>query len=238
MDFNKPIFVKSLEADLATQRLVDGIKRPFQSLEEMVSPQNGERPNIKPNTVSFGQADRLSCTILSANYTKTYRPQGIIFQTDMAPDYIAPFDLMVLADVPGENIVADYYSIVNELQEHYGRSLIPGYEKFLFRTAEEMFAKIPNPEIALRLVDDFRRAHGLSPFPESERKLVLYNEAVFHKDVIIEPVAIFGDPNFVPNLQERADKLGVPVNDSASGFWERMEGVKKEIKRETNARLR
>ncbi len=216
----KTFFVKSLEEDLATQRLIDGKKQPFQSLDEMCHPTNGEQPHIKPNTVSFGQAERLACTAISEQYTQTYRPQGIIFQTSTPPDYVAPFDLMVLANVPGENIRADYYSIVHELKEHYERALIPGYDKFLFKTPEEMLSAIPNPEIAWKMVNDFRNKHGLSPIPEAERKLLAYNEVIFYKTVAIKPVAIYGDVEQVPELLERAKKIRLPVYPSAEAFYQ------------------
>ncbi len=215
MNEAKPFYVKSLEEDLATQRLVNGVKQPFQSVENMV-----RSSIILPNTVSFGQADRLACTVLTEEYMQTYRPQGIIFQTDENPDYMAPFDLMVLANVPGEKILSDYYSIVDELKEHYGRALMPGYHDFLFKTIEEMLAVIPDPEAAWSMVNDLRERYGLSPIPESEKNLVAYNEAIFHREVPVTPIALFGKEELVPRLSERAELLGLKVYGSAREFYE------------------
>ena len=234
MNIEKPFYVKSLEEDLATQRLEGGAKKRFQSIEEMVSASGGA-PHIDPNTVSFGQADRLACTVLNSTYTQTYRAQGIIFQTDDLPDYVAPFDLMVLANTPGEEIFSDYYKIVGELKEHYGRSLIPGYTNFLFKTPEEMFAKIPNPEVAWKLVNEFRLKHGLTPIPEDQKKLVMYNEVIFHKTIAIEPVALFGVEKCVLQLAERAHAINLPIFTSAQEFYLGIEEFK--IKKESGVEL-
>ena len=76
-------YVKSLEEDFSTKTIKNKEKVSFQSVQNIV-----KTKTIKPNTKSFGRERRLSCTMLSRNYTKTYRPHGIIFQTEEKPDYI------------------------------------------------------------------------------------------------------------------------------------------------------
>lgn len=225
LDLKKGFYVKSLETNLATQRLVDGSKISFQTIEEMVASKH-----INPNTISFGQADRLACTILGTNYTQTYRAQGIVFQTNEAPDYISPFDLMLLANVPGEEIKSDYYSFIENLKEHYGRSLIPEYNDFLFKDPAEMLKEFPSPDVAWARVNAFRAVHGLTPVPESQKKLALYNEVIFHRPIIVEPVALFGMPELVPHLRERAVALNLRVFPSAQEFYEKI--VREQVENE------
>ena len=114
-------FVKSFEEDFSTKTLVGKKKKAFQTLDNILSTNI-----IKPNTVSFGQKRRLSTTILHKNYNKTYRPQGIIFQTDANPDYVLPFDLVLLSDA--NKIVVHYYRIKNNLHVYYNHKLIAGFE--------------------------------------------------------------------------------------------------------------
>ncbi|MFH0987878.1 MAG: hypothetical protein V1763_00715 [Parcubacteria group bacterium] len=104
----RPYFVKSFEEDHCTKMLVGKEKKTFQTLENILATKT-----IRPNTKSFGQKKRLSTTILCENYTKTYRPQGIIFQTNMKPNYVLPFDLVLLSNA--ENIVVHYYRIKDKV---------------------------------------------------------------------------------------------------------------------------
>ena len=62
-------YIKSFE-------VVKNGKNKFQSIENVV-----KNKIIKPNTVSFGVEQRLSTTVISKEYIKPYRPQGIIFKT-------------------------------------------------------------------------------------------------------------------------------------------------------------
>ena len=89
-------YVKSLEEDFISKTLKGKKKVDFQSIENII-----KTKKIKPNTKSFGRKRRLACTALSKNYTKTYRPQGIIFKTTDKPDYVAPFDLVLLTKTHG-----------------------------------------------------------------------------------------------------------------------------------------
>ena len=112
-------FVKSFEEDHSTKTLVGKKKKTFQTLGNILS-----TLKIKPNTKSFGQKLRLSTTILHERYRKTYRPQGVIFQTEAKPDYVLPFDLVLLSNA--EKIVVYYYRIKNNLHVYYNHKLIGG----------------------------------------------------------------------------------------------------------------
>jgi hypothetical protein len=177
--------VKSFEEDHSTKTLVGKKKKTFQTLENILSTKT-----IKPNTKSFGQKRRLSTTILHKNYTKTYRPQGIIFQTQVRPNYVMPFDLVLLSDA--KEIVVHYYRIKNNLHVYYNHKLIEGYEKFIFKNMDLMLKKYESPRAAWKELNTFRVAHGHAVLPRSKYRLVEYNEAVFLKPVKMEPVALFG----------------------------------------------
>ena len=83
-------YAKSFEEDFSTKTLRGKSKVTYQTVYDII-----KTKTIKPNTKSFGRKRRLSCTILNEKYTKTYGPQGIIFQTQKKPDYILPFDLVL-----------------------------------------------------------------------------------------------------------------------------------------------
>ena len=145
---------------------------------------------IKPNTLSFGAQRRLACTIINKNYTKTYRPHGLIFQANEKPNQVLPFDLVLLSAT--DNIIVHYYRIKNNLHIYYRHKLIPGFKKFIFKDFEKMVNRIPSPNIAWKLVNNFRRANGYKEIPISKHRLVEYNEVIFHKPIKITPIAVYG----------------------------------------------
>lgn len=204
--------VKSFEEDFSTKTLIGKEKKTFQTLEEII-----ETGRIKPNTKSFGQKRRLSTTILHRNYTKTYRPQGIIFQTNEKPNYVIPFDLVLLT--VGDQIVVHYYRIKNILHQYYGQRLIPGYHQFIFRSIDAMLKKYPSPLAAWKSLNAFRIAHGHPPLPKSKFRLVEYNEAVFLNTISITPVAIFG---YRAEAKVLAKQYHLPHYPSARSFFRRL----------------
>ncbi len=203
--------VKSLEEDFATKTLEDKEKVTFQTIYDII-----KTKKIKPNTKSFGRKRRLSTTILSPNYLKTYRPQGIIFKTSQKPDYIIPFDL-VLAGATNK-IIVHYYRIKNDLHIYYNHTLIPGFEKFIFKDFKEMIKKCKSPFDAWKQVNSFRKENGFNSLPKQKFRLVTYNEAVFHSPVKIEPIAIFG---YRKEAYEVARRLGLPHYVSAKEFYKK-----------------
>ncbi|MFC1755439.1 hypothetical protein ACFL96_18960 [Thermoproteota archaeon] len=208
----KYYFVKSFEEDFYTKTLKGKRKVSFQSLGNAI-----KTKTLKPNTKSFGRERRLSTTILSDNYLKTYRPQGIIFQTSVKPDYVLPFDLVLLSDA--KKIVVHYYRIKENLHMYYNHTLIDGFKKFVFKDFKAMLKKFPSPEHAWRAVNIFRKKKGRGLLPKSKHRLVEYNEIVFHKPVKIKPVAIYG---YRKEARALAKKQGLPHFISAKTFWEHL----------------
>ena len=102
-------FAKSFEEDFATKTLKGRQKVSYQTVYDVF-----KTKKLKPNTKSFGRKRRLSCTILGEQYTKTYRPQGVIFKTREKPDYVLPFDLVLLSAT--DKIVVHYYRIKNQFR--------------------------------------------------------------------------------------------------------------------------
>ncbi len=202
-------FVKSFEEDFCTKTMIGKIKTNCQSVEEIC-----RIKIIKPNTISFGKEKRLSCTILHKSYLKTYRPQGIIFTAKQNPDYIFPFDLSVLGAT--SKIIVHYYRIKNNLDIYYNQPLIKGFEKFVFKDFESLIKIIKSPEHAWIEVNRFRKSMGFEPLAKSKRRLVEYNEAVFHTPVNIEPVAIFG---YKKSSKIKAKSLNLPHFRSAKEFF-------------------
>lgn len=202
-------YVKSFEEDFATKSLKGKKKVTCQTVFDVVS-----KKVLKPNTKSFGRQKRLSCTILDKDYTKTYRAQGIIFQTNAKPDYVLPFDLILLGAT--DNIIVQYYRIKNNLHIYYNHSLIDGFEKFIFKDFGKMKQKINSPKFAWKKVNEFRQAKGYKYLPVSKYRLVEYNEVVFNKKIKIKPVALFG---YRKETRVIARKLNLPCYRSAKEFF-------------------
>ncbi len=206
-----PFFVKSLEKDFATKTLNGKRKVVYQTLENMI-----RTGTIKPNTKSFGYKRRLAYSLLHGEYTKTYRARGIIFTTKEKPNYIAPFDMVLLAQT--DNIIVQYYRIENNLHHYYNHKLIPGFEKFIFNNIESMTKKIPNPRTAWNEVNRFRMSHGYKKLSKQKYRLVQYNELIFNKVIKIKPVAIYG---YTKEARLMAKKLGLPCFSSARKFYQK-----------------
>jgi len=207
----KVFYVKSLEEDFISKTLKGQKKVNFQSIENIIKTRK-----IKLNTKSFGRQKRLACTALSKNYTKTYRPQGIIFKTNDKPDYVAPFDLVLLTKT--NNIIVHYYRIKNNLHLYYNQKLISGFEKFIFKTAKEMLKKFSSPGKAWNEVNKFRVKNGYKALPKQKYRLVEYNEVIFHKPVKIIPIALYG---YKKEARQKAKQLGLPHYVTAKKFCEK-----------------
>jgi hypothetical protein len=204
-------FAKSLEEDFVTKTLKGKKKVPFQTIDNII-----KTNTIRLNTKSFGRKRRLACSLLHKNYLKTYRPQGIIFQTDNKPDFIYPFDLVLLSDA--EKIVVHYYRIKNNLHIYYNHNLIPGFEKFVFKDANKMLKKFSSPQKAWNSVNKFRVEHKYGALPRQKYRLVEYNEVIFYKPVKIKPVALFG---YRKHARKIANKYGLPCFATAKEFYKK-----------------
>lgn len=205
-------YVKSLDSDHATKTLVGNKKVVAQTLATIVATRT-----LKPNTVSFKQKKRLSTTVLHDNYTKTYRPQGIIFTTTQKPAYILPFDLALVA--ASDDIRVHYHRMRDNLHVFYNHALIPGYERFIFKNFSALMRKFDSPNSAWKAVNQFRVARGQHKLPASKFRLCSYNEAVFLKPVRIVPVAMFG---YTRASRALAQKLGLICYRTAAEFYKRI----------------
>ncbi len=208
-------FVKSFEEDFYTKTLKGKKKVNFQSIQDII-----KKGIIRPNTKSFGRESRLSTTILSNNYLKTYRPQGIIFKTNISPAYILPFDLVVLSDA--KNIVVHYYRMKDNLHFYYNHALIDGFEQFFFKDFETLLKRFPNHNDVWNEVNAFRIKSGHRKLPESKRRLIEYNEAVFEKPISITPIAIYG---YIPKSREIAKKFNLKHYRTAREFYKKQYGT-------------
>ncbi|MDP3027596.1 MAG: hypothetical protein Q8N63_07870 [Nanoarchaeota archaeon] len=202
-------YAKSLEEDFATKTLKGKKKVTYQTIYDIV-----KNKKIKLNTKSFGRQRRLSCTIIDKNYLKTYRSQGIIFKTQQFPKYVLPFDLVLLSAT--ENIIVQYYRIKNNLHIYYNHTLIPGFEKFIFKDFDKLKEEFPTLALVWEEVNRFRTANGYKALPMQKHRLVEYNEAVFYKPVKIEPVAIFG---YTKEARKIAKNLGLLCFETSKEFY-------------------
>lgn len=140
----------------------------------------------------------------------------MIFQTNTKPDFIYPFDLVLLSDA--KKIIVQYYRIKNNLHMYYNHNLIPGFEKFVFRDAETMLKKFPTVSKVWKEVNKFRIKAGHEVLPKQKHRLIEYDEVIFYKPVKIKPVAIFGYSKLSRKI---AKQQKLPHYISAKAFYKR-----------------
>ncbi len=203
-------FAKSFEEDFILKTLHGKKKEDFQSIHNVL-----KTKTIKLNTKSFGREKRLACSFLHKNYLKTYRAQGLIFKTAQKPNFIYPFDLVLLSDA--KKIIVQYYRIKKNLHMYYNHKLIPGFEKFVFKDIKSLLKRFPSLDKVWKEVNKFRVANGHKALSRQKHKLIEYNEVIFHKPVKIVPVAIFG---YRKIAKETARKHSLPYFASAKKFYE------------------
>lgn len=206
----KQYFAKSFEDDFVLKTLNGKKKKDFQSIQDVI-----ENQTIKLNTKSFGRKKRLACSFLHKNYLKTYRSQGLIFTTNQNPDFIYPFDLVLLSDA--KKIIVQYYRIKDNLHMYYNHKLIPGFEEFVFKDINSLLEKFPTLNKVWKEVNNFRVKNRHEALSKQKYKLIEYNEVIFHKPVAIIPIAIFG---YKKNAHEIAKKYNLPHSDTAKNFYE------------------
>lgn len=202
-------YAKSFEEDFVLKTLKGKKKVAFQSIQDII-----KNRIIKPNTKSFGRKMRLSTTILHENYLKTYRPQGIIFTTKQKPDYVLPFDLVLLSAT--NKIIVHYYRIKNNLHVYYNHTLIPGFKQFILRNFDSLIKEYYSPKDVWKQVNLFRKKNGFNELPKQKFRLVTYNEAVFHRAIQIRPIALFG---YRKKTYKFAKRFGLPHYVSAKEFY-------------------
>ena len=206
-------FAKSFEEDFVLKTLDGKKKKDFQSIHNIL-----ETRLLKLNTKSFGREKRLACSFLHKNYLKTYRAQGLIFKTNQKPDFLYPFDLVLLSDA--KKIIVQYYRIKENLHMYYNHKLIPGFEKFVFKDIQSLLKKFPSLDKVWKEVNEFRLIKGHKELSKQKHKLVEYNEVIFHKPVSVVPIAVFGYRKIVIEVAKR---YGLPYFVSAKKFYESLE---------------
>jgi hypothetical protein len=202
-------FAKSFENDFVLKTLRGKQKADFQSIRQVL-----KTNTIKLNTKSFGRERRLACSFLHKNYLKTYRAQGLIFQTEDKPDFIYPFDLLLLTDA--KKIIVQYYRIKENLHMYYNHNLICGFEKFVFKDINKLLDEFPTLEKVWKEVNNFREDAGHKRLPRTKHRLIEYNECIFHKPIKIEPIAVFG---YKKIAREIARKYNLPHFRTAKDFY-------------------
>lgn len=170
-------------------------RRACQSLVEVL-----ETRQIKPNTVHSQLEKRLCASALLPGYAGTYRPEGLVFETDVSPAFVVPFDLMALTN--GKTCTSsDYYD-----------QFMQGSERFRYGRLDLMLKDFPDSRSAVQSLDLFRQEHGLDPMPKESMD---YNECCFTKDVPIRPIAIIGQTHTYLAISE---KYAVPRFGSIDEF--------------------
>ncbi len=203
-------FSKSFEEDFVLKTIRAKNKVPSQSIHNVL-----KTKIIKSNTKSFGKERRLACSFLHKNYLKTYRSQGLIFQTKEKPDFIYPCDIVLFTDA--KKIIVQYYRIKDNLHVYYSSNLLSGFEKFVFKDVNKMLKKFPTLKKLWKEVNKFRTNAGYSPLSKQKHRLIEYNEVIFHKPIKIKPIAIYGYRKIARQI---AKKYNLPHFVSAKKFYE------------------
>jgi hypothetical protein len=139
---------------------------------------------LKPNTRHRELKQRLCVSAITPEYNETHKSEGIIFESNDAPSYATPFDLMMLTESK------------TFTSGDYDSSFLPDYQKLVYSNAEDMLKN--NPESAVKKLKEFRKEHGLE-----EITVKKYNEVCFEKDIVIQPKAIIGTSEDTRNLATR-----------------------------------
>jgi hypothetical protein len=205
----QPYFAKSFEEDFILKTLKGKRKVHFQPIDNIL-----KTNTIKTNTKSFGRKSRLACSFLHKNYLKTYRTQGLIFQTEENPDFIYPFDLLLLTDA--KKIIVQYYKIKDNLHMYYNHNLICGFEKFVFKDIDKLLKKFPTLKKVWKDVNEFRINAGHKALSKQKHRLIEYNECIFYKPIKIKPTAIFG---YKKTAKDIAKKYTLPHFRTAKEFY-------------------
>jgi hypothetical protein len=156
---------------------------------------------IKPNTVHSKLGKRFCASYLYDSYKSAYKPQGIIFATGENPAYCAPFDIMALTD--GKTFTSrDFHS-----------DFLKGYEKFIFRSIDEMISEYKNSKDAIKALNDFRSQNGIW---NVDKKSMDYNECCFENPIRISPIALVGESS---SIKKVALENQIPVYEHLGDYF-------------------
>lgn len=170
---------------------------PCQTLDSMLSEEE-----IRPNTKHSQLGDRLCVSALTSEFSGSYRPEGVLFETSQIPDYCCPVDLMALTD--GDSFTSS----------DYDSKFVKGSEGLLFDSLSSMLRAYETPELALKGLNKVREEAGLGVLAQP----FSYNECCFEDSVDISPVGLVGDSLAI---LEASKKFGLPVYPSTEAFVER-----------------
>ncbi len=179
------------------------VREKCQDLDEMLN-----LSLLKANTSHSSLPDRLCVSQLNRSYSGSYRPSGVIFQTEQKPSYCAPVDLMVLTD--GESFTSSDYS----------SKFIDDSDLMIFNSVDEMLKNYETPNDAKKTLNKLRYKAGLSETGE-----FLYNECCFENTVEIKPVGLVGTS---PEIIEMAEKYDLPIYTSTESYVRLNETIESE----------
>ncbi len=148
---------------------------------------------ISPNTSHSQIKKRLCVTAIIPGYKGTYRPEGIIFQTEIKPDFVVPFDIITLT--PSDKFTS----------KQFEKQMLKESEFFIFPDIESMQEKFPTSKIAIKTLNEFREKHNLSKINENKMS---YNECCFHDEIKIQPIALIGTNQI---FQKIGKEFKIPV---------------------------
>lgn len=165
---------------------------PCQTIDEIL-----KSNTLLPNTKHSKLNDRLCASLLDKNYSGSYRPEGILFQTSQEPDYCSPVDIMALTT--GDSFTSS----------DYGSEFIEKSEKLVFKSVNKMLKY--DPLTALDDLNELRKQVGL----KSIEKPFGYNECCFEDSVDIKPVGLVGSSS---SIIENSRKYDLPVYSSTESY--------------------
>ncbi len=172
-----------------------------QTLTDVLDSAKEGNASLRPNTEHSQLPDRLSVSKLSKEYPDTYRPEGLVFETDEEPAFACPVDVMALTN--GETFTSsDYFS---NLMTHASRFMEGSYKA--------MIQNYPNPKMALEQLNELRVAYGLKEL--TKKQIRPYNECCFFKEIPIKPVALIGKSKEMKIL---AKEYGLPWYKNANAY--------------------
>ncbi len=140
---------------------------------------------IYPNTTHTYLPPRLCVSRPTQEYLGSYRPEGMIFETEQQPLLSTPFDLMAITT--GKTFTS----------QDYNAKFLEGSEQFVFSNVEDMLRVHPTAETALQTLNTFREQHGL---PAVDLETMQYNECCFFEEVHIQPLALIGTSEDITSL--------------------------------------
>ena len=80
-----------------------------------------------------------------------------------------------------------------------------------------MLKAFPTLDLVWKEVNKFRAKKGYKELPKQKYKLIEYNEVIYHRPIIIEPIAIFG---YKKIAKDTAKKYNLPHFTTAKKFYE------------------